>query len=279
MIVSSKYQEARENREQIVSLVEQTAQNFLDIGKLLKECNEKKYWSILGYKSFRDYVNYLNFPGVNSYTWATRVIGIYEMSTNQLAPPREEFIRIGVSKLSRFLPLLRKGTLTRALLDKAATLSDKELRHELGHNVTVSKSSWQRMSQTHDVHKDIQNKIEEIGKILGRYTKSEYRTRLYRYDVVWKEAQRVSHVFEIQAGGDVDTALSKLKDAYYNMGQPNLLLIVASQEDRSRAEQLISVSGDNEFNAAILLINAEEIDEIYKSVTLNPEIFRKLFTK
>lgn len=279
LIVSSKHQEAVENRERTLTLVDQTAQNFLEIGRLLKECNDRKYWAILGYKSFKDYVNYLNLPATKSYTWATRFIGIYEMSMHPLAPPKEQFMRIGVSKLSRLLPLVRKGTLTRALLDKATTLSDRELRHELGQNVTLSKGSWQKVLETQDIHKEIQNTIEEIGNILGRFTKGEYRSGPYQYDVVWKEAQRISHVFEIQVGGNVDNALSKLKDAYYNMGQPNLLLIVASQEDRSRAEQLLSVSADNEFTAAILLISAEQIEEIYKSIVRNPEVFRKLFTK
>jgi hypothetical protein len=279
LVISSKEREARENQEHTILLIEKTVENFLEIGRLLKECYDKKYWQLLGYKNFREYVEYLNIPSSSSYCMATRLIGIYEMSMNPLAPSREEFIKIGVSKLTRILPTLRKGTFTKALLDKARTLSDMELRHEVGHNVSKSKSVLSKELETEDLHRDIQNKIEEMGTIFGKYSKREYQTSLYRYDVVWKEAERVTHVFEIQAGGDVDKAMNKLVDAYDHLGKPQLLLVVATKEDRDRAERLLFDSVKKEVVSSILLVYPEQLYEIYRSLIHNPEVFKKLFTK
>lgn len=274
-------EEAHQNREQTLRLVEQTVKNFLEIGRLLKECYEKHYWAVLGYKSFREYIGYLNLPVVNSYSWATRLMAIYELSTHRLAPPREELIKIGVSKLARLLPAAKKGEVTTALWEKAKAMTYKELDFELGGKVSVSRPYMERVSP-HDIHSDIQKKIEEIGKILGKYAKREYRAKVYRYDVVWKDArwlQRMSHVFEIQVGGDVDSALLKLQDAYSTRGHPHLFLVIATQQDRNRAEQLLYAGGMNEIASATLLISPEEINDIHKSVARNREVFRKLLGK
>lgn len=49
-------------------------------------------------------------------------------------------------------------------------------------------------------HSRVQEQLEEIGRILGKFAKQEYRQDMYRFDVVWKDAEylpRATHCFEV----------------------------------------------------------------------------------
>jgi len=280
LIDLTSQEEAKRNQEQTLKLVEQTARNFLEIGRLLNECYEKHYWAVLGYKNFREYIRFLNLPVGDTYSWVTRLINVYKMSLHGSAPPREELAKIGPGKLSLLLPAARRGELTVALWEKAKALSYTDLRYEIGQMVRSGDYTRQKVP-VDAIHSDMQRKIEEIGKILGKYVKREYRTKAYRYDVVWKDAgwrQRVSHVFEIQVGGDVDNALSKLREAY-DGGCRSLFMVISTEEDRNRAEQLLSAAGMSEIASVTLLIGPDEIDDIHRSMERNPETFRKFLGK
>jgi hypothetical protein len=67
------------------------------------------------------------------------------------------------------------------------------------------------------VHAEVQQQIEDIGRILGKYARQEFRQDIYRYDVIWKDAERIpraTHAFEVQHRGNLVEALDKLKHAY-----------------------------------------------------------------
>ena len=62
-------------------------------------------------------------------------------------------------------------------------------------------------------HQEAQAMLVEIGEWLGYTAAKEFE----RYDVVWRESvtsPRLSHVFEVQISGSVDSALARLKHAY-----------------------------------------------------------------
>ena len=62
-------------------------------------------------------------------------------------------------------------------------------------------------------HSNIQELLVEIGNFLGYSAETEYNY----YDVVWREkpnSPRLSHIFEVQNKGNIDSAFAKLKRAY-----------------------------------------------------------------
>jgi hypothetical protein len=91
------------------------------------------------------------------------------------------------------------------------------------------------------VHAEVQQQLEEIGRILGKYARQEYRQDIYRYDVVWKDAERLpraTHTFEVQHRGSLVEAIGKLKHAY-DIWHSYLFIIITSERDKRRAEQLL----------------------------------------
>ncbi|MCU1288374.1 MAG: hypothetical protein JWN60_603 [Acidobacteria bacterium] len=82
-------------------------------------------------------------------------------------------------------------------------------------------------------HQDIQRMIVEVGEVLGFYAVTEFEF----YDVIWREnakSPRISHVFEVQSKGNLDSAFAKLKRAY-DIHRSKPFLVLASERDTNRA--------------------------------------------
>lgn len=87
-------------------------------------------------------------------------------------------------------------------------------------------------------HTDIQEMLLEIGHVLGFYTEAEFEF----YDVVWREvpqAKRLSHVFEVQSKGNIDSAFAKLKRAYHEQ-RSKIFLVIAGEGDLRRARKSLT---------------------------------------
>lgn len=123
------------NRLHIMQLARDAQVMFLTMGELLYNARENAEWSHLHYESFEEYIQDLGLPMTNSYSWATRLIGIHEFLVMRMGISKELLLQIGVAKLSRLLPAARQGKLDEELLNKATVLSDLDLRIELGHHV------------------------------------------------------------------------------------------------------------------------------------------------
>ena len=113
---------------------------FLKMGQLLYDARIAGEWSILHYESYREYCESLKLPVSASYSWATRLSSIYEYLVKNMGLDEKLLAEIGVSKLTRLLPLARKGELTQEVIDAALLLSDLDLRAELGHSVSHGES-------------------------------------------------------------------------------------------------------------------------------------------
>lgn len=260
-------EKARLNHEETIRLFAEIQRDFLQIGKLLTQCYEERYWRVLGYRSFREYAEY-SLPINNSYSWATRLMNAYRLSATPLAPPNDSLIKIGIAKLSLLLPKARRAELNEALWNKAETLSYGELKRELGYKV-AGKPTLMKDEQTY-THVEIQKKIKEIGRILGKYAKEEYRKGFYIYDVVWKSTQQVwgaTHVFEVQHKGSVESALTKLLQAHQAMGRPLLFLVLMTTEDRNKVDSLLSSGTFREIADALTLLSPEQVDQLYKGLS------------
>ena len=112
-------------------------------------------------------------------------------------------------------------------------------------------------------HKTIQELIIKIGEILGYYAEMEFEY----YDVIWRETEtskRISHVFEVQSKGNIDSAFAKLKRAYVDQ-RSKPFLILASERDTNRAYKSL----ENEFNEiknVISILGFSEIRKTYENL-------------
>ena len=87
-------------------------------------------------------------------------------------------------------------------------------------------------------HKQIQEMLVEIGEILGFCAETEFQF----YDVVWREtpsSQRLSHVFEVQSKGNIDSAFAKLKRAF-DAQRSKIFLILDSERDANRVQKSLA---------------------------------------
>jgi predicted RNA-binding protein len=113
------------------------------------------------------------------------------------------------------------------------------------------------------LHKEVQRKLVEIGKLQKFIAEAEFNFDIGRLDVVWRRIERSvpSYVFEIQIGGDVYHALAKLKHAF-DLWNSRLFLVV-SQTDHEKAGNLLSGSF-HEIGDRVKLIELDKINELYK---------------
>lgn len=113
-------------------------------------------------------------------------------------------------------------------------------------------------------HKQTQEMIVNIGKILGFHAETECQF----YDVVWRERsnnQRLSHVFEVQSKGNIDSAFAKLKRAY-DAQRSKIFLILDSERDANRADKSLAHEF-RELEAEITILSFVEIRKIHENLS------------
>ena len=127
-------------------------------------------------------------------------------------------------------------------------------------------------------HHEIQTMLVEIGRMLGKYAEKEYQ----RYDVVWKESElspRLSHVFEVQVKGKIESALAKLKHAY-DTQRSKPFLVISDERDQRRARQFLQpyLSGSfHEIGAVTTVLGVEEIEQMHRALSSVKGILQEIF--
>ena len=106
--------------------------------------------------------------------------------------------------------------------------------------VRAETSSYTLTKETKEppTHLDIQELLVEIGIILGYHAEIEFEY----YDVVWREkpnSPRISHIYEVQSKGNIDSAFAKLKRAYQSQ-RTKPFLVVSTERDLNRARQSLA---------------------------------------
>jgi hypothetical protein len=276
------------NHEEIIRLLESEnrADAFLEIGRLLNDCKNQKHFRAMGYLSFKEYVQSELKSRNLSYDYATRYIGVYALLNMRNGPPRSTLQDIGFGRAYLLLPRAKKGEVSPAQWKEAKTLSFGELWKDLQRDARFGGITSVRGRESPE-HRDIQNRIQQIGTSLGRYTQKEYPVHLdspskglLKYDVVWKTHERVlgvTHVFEVcLEGGSIDHDINKLGYTYRTMDLPRLFLVVAEPEDMDLAKSL--ASGDMAQNLEVL--TARRIHQLHNELR-SPTIrdFIDLFMK
>ena len=122
-------------------------------------------------------------------------------------------------------------------------------------------------------HQEAQAMLVEIGEWLGYNAAQEFE----RYDVVWRESvtsPRLSHVFEVQISGSVDSALARLKHAY-DTQRSRPFLVIAEERDTQFAKKRLTGSF-HEIWRAITVIGVGELARLYAALKTETELLAKL---
>jgi hypothetical protein len=125
-------------------------------------------------------------------------------------------------------------------------------------------------------HTDIQEMLVEIGRNLGFYAETEFEF----YDVVWRENEktpRISHIFEVQSKGNIDSAFAKLKRAY-EAQRTKPFLIISSERDLNRAGKSLSREFQD-INSAVTILTFVQIRQVQQNLQNIAEIIKEFLLK
>jgi len=125
-------------------------------------------------------------------------------------------------------------------------------------------------------HKEAQELLVEIGLMLGKHAEAEFE----HYDVVWRDSAsspRLSHVFEVQISGSVDSALTRLKHAY-DAQRSRPFLVVADERDRRFAGKRLTGSF-HEIWDIITVIGVGELQRFYEALKGHQTLLEKIVTR
>jgi hypothetical protein len=121
-------------------------------------------------------------------------------------------------------------------------------------------------------HSDVQELLVEIGRFLGYAAETEYEY----YDVVWREkpnSPRLSHIFEVQSKGNIDSAFAKLKRAY-QMQRTKPFLVISSEKDLNRARQSL-VREFHDIESAVTILTFVQIKRVHQNLKSIGQILTK----
>jgi len=117
-----------ENEKTILNMAQRQKADFLVLGILLLANMKRSYWSRNQHHSFKDFIEQL---GIGSYSRMTRLADMAQLVLDGKLTA-EEVSEIGVSKMSRLLPLLKKGEVSRDTIELAKTCPYRDLLVQLG---------------------------------------------------------------------------------------------------------------------------------------------------
>lgn len=149
------------------------------------------------------------------------------------------------------------------------TLTKKgiEAANEETSGIIINKSENVSLS-----HVEIQQMIYEIGEILGYFSALEFEY----YDVIWREnakSLRISHVFEVQSKGNIDSAFAKLKRAF-DAQRSKPFLVLASERDTKRAQKSLALEF-RELENVITILSFVELRKIHENLKAIGEFLPK----
>ncbi len=136
---------------------------------------------------------------------------------------------------------------------------------------TLTKSSQNNLS-----HTIIQEMLVKIGESLGFYAETEFEF----YDVIWRETPnnlRISHIFEVQSKGNIDSAFAKLKRAY-QLQHTKPFLVLASERDLKRARRSLSREF-HEIETVVTILTFAQIEQVHQNLKNIAEIIKDFLLK
>ncbi len=125
-------------------------------------------------------------------------------------------------------------------------------------------------------HTNVQEMLVEIGESLGFYTETEFEF----YDVIWRERKtspRLSHIFEVQSKGNLDSALAKLKRAYQAQ-RTKPYLVISTEKDLNRAGKSLTHEFQD-IESVISILTFTQIKQVHQNLKNIGEIIKDFLLK
>jgi hypothetical protein len=133
-----------------------------------------------------------------------------------------------------------------------------------------------KTNERQNSHTDIQEMLVDIGLTLGFDAEAEFEF----YDVVWREnknTKRLSHIFEVQSKGNIDSAFAKLKRAY-EAQRTKPFLIISSERDLNRAGKSLSREFQD-IESQVCILTFVQIEQVHRNLNNIAEIIREFLLK
>lgn len=121
------------------------------------------------------------------------------------------------------------------------------------------------------LHNEIRDKLYAIGQVEDFISEKEYPIDGERLDVTWRRVVKgvPTRVFEVQVGGSIHQALSKLKHAW-DLWNSEPFLIIEPQQ-RQKAEELLSGTF-HEIRKVIKVIDTDKVEELFNYLASGKKI-------
>lgn len=151
------------------------------------------------------------------------------------------------------------------------TQKGSELVESESSGFTLTKSENKILS-----HIEIQERLVKIGEELNFYAETEFEY----YDVIWREKNksiRLSHIFEVQSKGNLDSAFAKLKRAY-DAQRTKPFLIVSDEKNLRRAKKSLNLEF-RDLESAVTILTFAQIEKVYQNLTSISEILPLLLER
>jgi hypothetical protein len=150
---------------------------------------------------------------------------------------------------------------------------------KIGEDLAADHSSGFTLTKTeceNIPHIKVQLMLVSIGKNLCYDAEEEFEY----YDVVWRTSSntlRLSHIFEVQSKGNIDSAFAKLKRGY-EAQRSKPFLIISTERDLNRAKK--SLSREFEDLAGIVtILTFQQITKVYQNINNIKEMLNLFLEK
>ncbi len=147
----------------------------------------------------------------------------------------------------------------------------KELAENHTSSFTLTKTKVASIS-----HSEVQQMLVSIGQQLCYNAEPEFEY----YDVVWRtssSALRISHIFEVQSKGNIDSAFAKLKRGY-EAQRSKPFLIISTERDLNRARKSLSQEFQD-LEKVLTILTFQQITKVYKNIKNISEILSLFLEK
>lgn len=143
----------------------------------------------------------------------------------------------------------------------------------LGFEIT-EETQQRKKEEGPSLHHQIRDKLYSIGQLNGFISEKEYPLDGERLDVTWRKVVRgvPTKVFEVQVGGSIHQALSKLKHSWdlWN-SEPYLIIDPVHKE---KVDDLLSGTF-HEMRSIIKVITLDRVKELYNHLVSDRELLKE----
>ncbi len=129
----------------------------------------------------------------------------------------------------------------------------------------------EKTTRAPSIHNQIRDKLYTIGQLENFISEKEYPIDGERIDVTWRKIPRgvPTKVFEVQIGGSIHQALSKLKHSWDLWNSEPFLII--NSTDKEKVNTLLGGTF-HEIQGVIRIITIDRVDKLYDHLVLHKEM-------